>query len=213
MRLISTVGDDAAGHTLLSHWRALGCRDDCILVTPRATTASVVALFDAQGGLHACVADCGIVESALGFEWVERCLSSPISQPPFARFDHNRHVIGPAPAVPRDAPLPPTHNRAAFTSRPPSTTTDSTNCSALKASSQCHSRVTVASRPGGGKPLRSSICPPPALVVLDANMTEAVLLDCAQWCSQRGVPVFFEPVSVAKSVRCVRRVREPVIKL
>lgn len=52
--------------------------------------------------------------------------------------------------------------------------------------------------------LRLSTADAPALVLLDANMAADELEVVAQECSLHGVPVFFEPVSVPKSVRAAR---------
>ncbi|GAX79447.1 hypothetical protein CEUSTIGMA_g6888.t1 [Chlamydomonas eustigma] len=55
--------------------------------------------------------------------------------------------------------------------------------------------------PGAIAPLPSSA--PPPLLVVEANLTAESVLAACRWAHARHVPIFMEPVSVPKAVRCV----------
>lgn len=51
---------------------------------------------------------------------------------------------------------------------------------------------------GGQGPIHSA-----SLLLVEANLSEAAIVAACEAAAQAGVPVFLEPVSVPKSVRCV----------
>ena len=73
--LVSAVGDDAAGRAITSHWAQLA--DDDTQAIRRCTedntpTATVSAVFSADGELVACIADADAAAAAVTPAWIER---------------------------------------------------------------------------------------------------------------------------------------------
>ncbi|XP_024395996.1 pseudouridine kinase [Physcomitrium patens] len=121
--LISVVGDDVAGESMLKHWKSLGLSTAGIRTCKGARTPVVSAVFDNQGELAAAVADTNLIEEKLTVEWIMKF-----------KDDIQRATI----------------------------------------------------------------------IILDANLPPPALEATCKLAKETNVPIWFEPVSVAKSVRASR---------
>ncbi|CAM6114565.1 unnamed protein product [Calypogeia fissa] len=90
--LISVVGDDMAGDSLIAHWRSLGLSVDGIRKCVGISTPVVSAVFDTGGELAAAVADTQAVEVYLTPDWIER-FTTQIQAAPVVMLDANLHPL------------------------------------------------------------------------------------------------------------------------
>lgn len=86
--LISVVGDDVAGESMLSHWKSLGLSIEGIRRCKGTTTPVVSAVFDKQGELAAAVADTYAVEKHLTAEWIKK-FEDVLKRAPVVMLDAN----------------------------------------------------------------------------------------------------------------------------
>ncbi|CAK9262133.1 unnamed protein product [Sphagnum jensenii] len=86
--LISVVGEDFAGDSLLSHWKSLGLSIAGIRRCRGATTPVVSAVFDINGEVASAVADTYAIDEHLTAEWIFR-FSEDIKNAPILMLDGN----------------------------------------------------------------------------------------------------------------------------
>ncbi|XP_059076745.1 pseudouridine kinase [Cryptomeria japonica] len=90
--IISVVGQDLAGNSLLDHWKSLGLPILGIHRCNNIATPIVSNIFDSEGELSAAVADVEAVEKALTAEWINQ-FSSYIGSAPLLMVDANLHPL------------------------------------------------------------------------------------------------------------------------
>ncbi|KAG0567638.1 hypothetical protein KC19_7G150400 [Ceratodon purpureus] len=86
--LISVIGDDVAGESMLNHWKSLGLSVEGIRRCTGITTPVVSAVFDKQGELAAAVADTYAIEERLTSEWIKK-FEDIIKRAPIVMLDAN----------------------------------------------------------------------------------------------------------------------------
>jgi sugar/nucleoside kinase (ribokinase family) len=87
--LLSCVGDDSAGRALLETAEAAGMSTRGVRVLRGERTATVVAVFDTDGGdIAAAVADCELLETGLTCDWLSR-FQTELAAAPVVLLDTN----------------------------------------------------------------------------------------------------------------------------
>lgn len=63
--LVSCVGNDASGDTLVAHWKSFGMSTDFIFRSSSVGSATISIIFDTSGDVAASIADVAAVENSL----------------------------------------------------------------------------------------------------------------------------------------------------
>ncbi|KAF3790684.1 Pseudouridine kinase [Nymphaea thermarum] len=90
--IISIVGTDVAGDTLLEHWKSLGLSTEGILRCEGIATPVVSNIFDLKGEIAAAVASVDALELFLTPEWISR-FEKNISSAPVVMVDANLNPL------------------------------------------------------------------------------------------------------------------------
>lgn len=90
--IISVVGEDMAGDSLVDHWKSLGLSIDGIRRCNNVATPVVSNIFDSAGEIAAAVADVQAVEESLTAEWINQ-FRSYFGSAPLLMIDANLHPL------------------------------------------------------------------------------------------------------------------------
>ncbi|KDD75395.1 hypothetical protein H632_c704p0, partial [Helicosporidium sp. ATCC 50920] len=89
-RLVSLVGNDAAGDTLVRSCASAGVAADLVRVVPLARSPTVAVVLDGAGDVAVSVADVGLMESAEALTWIRApAVARALSQASWVVLDAN----------------------------------------------------------------------------------------------------------------------------